>query len=73
MFSRLIYTTTFIGLILAIYLWFTGDKDAGLFVGIWVPLILALGTFAKVTKNSGREIYLFNRLSNIFIGSLCFV
>jgi len=50
MFSKLIYLASLVGLVLAVYLWFTGDKDTGLFVGIWVPSILALGTFAKVTK-----------------------
>jgi hypothetical protein len=31
--------------LLSVYLWFTGDKEAGLFVGIWVPSILAFGAF----------------------------
>ena len=28
----------------SIYLWFTGDRDQGLFVGLWVPSILSLGS-----------------------------
>lgn len=32
--------------LLAVYLWWgTGQKDAGLFVGLWVPSILALGAY----------------------------
>ena len=27
----------------SVYLWFSGNKDAGVFVGLWVPSILALG------------------------------
>lgn len=30
---------------LSIYLWFTGSKDQGIFVGIWVPSILSFGAF----------------------------
>jgi hypothetical protein len=29
--------------LLSIYLWFSGSKDQGLFVGIWVPSILSFG------------------------------
>jgi len=37
----------FIAFALAVYLWFNGDKDAGVFVGIWVPSILSLGAFLR--------------------------
>jgi hypothetical protein len=33
--------------LLSIYLWFTGMIDQALFVGLWVPSILALGAFLK--------------------------
>ncbi len=33
--------------------WFLIDRDAGLFIGIWVPSILALGSFLG-TQVSGR-------------------
>jgi hypothetical protein len=39
----LIYLAAFISFILSVYLWFSGSKDQGLFVGIWVPSILSLG------------------------------
>lgn len=29
--------------ILSVSLWFTGHHDQGIFVGLWVPSILALG------------------------------
>ena len=29
---------------LSVYLWFTGQHEEGMFVGIWVPSILSLGT-----------------------------
>lgn len=28
----------------SVSLWFTGSKDQGVFVGLWVPSILAFGT-----------------------------
>lgn len=33
----------FISFVLSVYLWFGGQKDEGLFVGMWVPSILSLG------------------------------
>ena len=29
---------------LSVYLWFNGSKEQGLYVGLWVPSILSLGT-----------------------------
>jgi hypothetical protein len=37
--------------LLSVYLWFGGDKEAGLFVGIWVPSILAFGAFMHCGRN----------------------
>lgn len=45
-----ILTAAFISFLLSVYLWFQGQKDAGVFVGIWVPSILALGAFAKAGR-----------------------
>ncbi|PRQ05237.1 hypothetical protein [Enhygromyxa salina] len=33
-------------LLFSVALWFTGHKDQGVFVGLWVPSILSLGAFA---------------------------
>jgi len=33
----------FVSFVLSVSLWFTGHHDQGLFVGLWVPSILALG------------------------------
>lgn len=37
--------------LLSVYLWFSGDKESGLFVGIWVPSILSFGAL----MHSGRS------------------
>ena len=31
--------------LLSVYLWFSGFKDEGMFVGLWVPSILSFGVF----------------------------
>lgn len=36
-----------ISMILSIYLWFSVDKEAGLFVGLWVPSLLGFGMYVK--------------------------
>ena len=48
----LMLVAAFIGFALSIYLWFTGHQMQGIFVGLWVPSILSLGTL--VIPNSWR-------------------
>ena len=31
--------------LLSVYLWFSGFKEAGIFIGLWVPSIPSLGAF----------------------------
>ncbi len=40
----------FISFLFSVTLWFTGYKDEGMFVGIWVPSILGLGCFVNTLK-----------------------
>lgn len=42
--------------VLSVTLWFSGDREEGVFVGLWVPSILALGAFilATVERTGGR-------------------
>ena len=35
----------------SIYLWFSGSKEQGLFVGLWVPSILSFGTLMLEGKS----------------------
>lgn len=48
----LILTAAFLSFLFSISLWFgvfgEPNKDAGVFVGIWVPSILAAGNYFKV-------------------------
>jgi hypothetical protein len=36
---------------LSVFLWFSGQKEEGLFVGIWVPSILSLGSLIFASRN----------------------
>ena len=43
----LILLGAFVSFVLSVSLWFTGSHDQGIFVGLWVPSILALGGLAS--------------------------
>lgn len=42
-----------ISFVLSVSLWFSGSESQGIFVGLWVPSILALGAFILAGR-SGR-------------------
>ena len=48
-----IIAAAFISFILSVYLWFTGAREEGIFVGLWVPSILSFGAliFAGSAKH----------------------
>ena len=50
---NLLLIAAFISFALSIYLWFSGQKEQGLYVGLWVPSIISLGTLMSA-GNSGR-------------------
>lgn len=39
----------FVSFVLSVTLWFSDNRDEGLFVGLWVPSILALGAFVMAS------------------------
>lgn len=41
----LLLAAAFISFVFSVVLWFTDSRDEALFVGLWVPSILALGAF----------------------------
>jgi hypothetical protein len=43
----LILLGAFVSFVLSVSLWFSGNHDEGIFVGLWVPSILALGGIAQ--------------------------
>jgi|TARA_X000000368_G_scaffold109386_1_gene85115 hypothetical protein len=42
-----ILLAAFISFLFSVYLWFNGQQQEGLYVGIWVPSILAAGAYIK--------------------------
>ena len=51
----LILFAAFVSLVLSVSLWFSDHKDQGVFVGLWVPSILALGAFVLTAMNTDRS------------------
>lgn len=41
----LILVGALVSFVLSVSLWFAGNEQQGIFVGLWVPSILALGAF----------------------------
>ena len=37
----------------SVYLWFSGSKQEGVFVGLWVPSILSFGTLILGGRSDG--------------------
>jgi hypothetical protein len=52
--KALIGTAAFVSFVLSVYLWFGGQKDEGVFVGIWVPSILSLGALMLAGRQGDR-------------------
>jgi len=51
--ARLLFgLAALLSFLLSVYLWFRVDRMQGLFVGLWVPSILALGAFLQSTRGS---------------------
>ena len=48
--TQLIVVAAFGSMVFSIVLWFFVDKDAGVFVGLWVPSILGFGALVKVPR-----------------------
>jgi hypothetical protein len=43
-----IAAAAFVSFLASVSLWFTGSREEGVFVGLWVPSILAAGGFLLV-------------------------
>jgi hypothetical protein len=38
--------------LLSVYLWFSGSREQGLFVSLWVPSILSVGAFVFAARRA---------------------
>ncbi len=50
--KALIFLAAGLSFLLSVWLWFSGDRERGLFVGIWVPSICSAGALMLVGKRS---------------------
>ncbi|NCG41700.1 MAG: hypothetical protein GWP30_12065 [Actinobacteria bacterium] len=50
----LFMVAAFLSLVLSVTLWYTGSKDQGIFVGLWVPSILSLGALVLTNDRSAQ-------------------
>ena len=48
-------TSAILSLIFSETLWFQGEKQGAIFIGIWVPSILAFGIYLKLIINSKND------------------
>lgn len=53
--DKLLFAAALISLVFSESLWFNGDKEHAIFVGLWVPSILAFGIYLKNLKNSKND------------------
>lgn len=50
----LLFTAAGLSFLLSVYLFFSGDRERGIFVGLWVPSILSAGTLLQIGGRHDR-------------------
>ena len=53
--KRLVIAAAGLSFMFSVYLWFSGQRDEGAFVGIWVPSILSLGNLMLLGQPRGSS------------------
>jgi hypothetical protein len=48
----LLLVAALLSLVFSEIMWFSGNKEQALFVGLWVPSILCFGIFLKLTNKA---------------------
>lgn len=49
-----IVIAAFASFLFSVYLWFSGNREEGMFVGLWVPSILSFGTLLLQRSSNGK-------------------
>ncbi len=52
--DKLLIVAAFLSLIFSEILYFQGAKEDGIFIGLWVPSILAFGIYLKLINKSTK-------------------
>jgi hypothetical protein len=53
--DKLLFAAALLSLIFSEALYFQGEKIDAIFMGLWVPSILAFGIYLKLIKNSKND------------------
>lgn len=53
--DKLLFISAILSLIYSEVLFFTGHTEQALFIGLWVPSILAFGIYLKLINNSKND------------------
>ena len=53
--DKLLFIAAFLSLIFSEILWFNGEKESAIFVGLWVPSILGFGIYLKLLNNKKND------------------
>lgn len=53
--DKLLFVSAILSLVFSEVLYFQGDKLGGIFIGIWVPSILAFGIYLKIINNTKND------------------
>ena len=53
--DKLLILSAILSLVLAEISWFKGEKEAAIFVGLWVPSILGFGIYLKLINGKSND------------------
>jgi hypothetical protein len=53
--DKLLFISAFLSLVFSEILYFNGEENAAIFIGLWVPSILAFGIYLKILKNQKND------------------
>lgn len=53
--DKLLFISAILSLVYSEILFFNGNSDQAIFVGLWVPSILAFGIYLKLISNSKND------------------
>ena len=53
--DKLLFIAAFLSLIFSEILYFKGEVNAAIFIGIWVPSILAFGIYLKLLNSNKND------------------
>ncbi len=53
--DKFLFVAAFLSLIFSEILYFQGAKEDGIFIGLWVPSILAFGIYLKLINKANND------------------